>query len=62
MGTPKCGVTLQPTDGGDGSKDFEFVVSERSDSDYEKDPDTRHSGMGTRMLINGAVTRWRSAA
>jgi len=61
VGTPNRGVTLRPVGSWDGSKDFKFIISGRSDSDYAKDPDTRRSVTGTRVSVNGAPTAWRSA-
>ena len=61
VGTPNRGVTLRPVGSWNGSKDFKFIISGRSDSDYAKDPDTRRSVTGTRVSVNGAPTQWRSA-
>ena len=33
VGMPTCGVTLQPQGDWDGTKDYKFVISGRSDSD-----------------------------
>jgi hypothetical protein len=61
VATANRGVTLRPQGNWDGTRDFKFVISGRSDSDYAKDPDTRHSVTGTRVSVNGAPTMWRSA-
>ena len=60
VGTPNRGVTLRPDCSWDGTKNFKFKISGRSDTDYVKDPDTRRSVTGVRTLINGSVTHWRS--
>ena len=60
VGTPNRGVTLKPDCTWDGSKEFKFRISGRSDTDYAKDPDTRRSVTGVRTSINGSVTHWRS--
>ena len=52
------GVTLKPDCTWDGSKNFKFKISGRSDTDYAKDPDTRRSVTGVRTSINGFVTHW----
>ena len=59
--TPNRGVTLKPNCKWDGSKDFKFTITGRSDTDYAKDPDTRRSVTGVRTSVCGSVTHWRSA-
>ena len=61
VGTPNCEVTLRPQGSWDSTKDFKFVISGRSDSDYINDPNIRHAVIGTKVSVNGAVTQWRSA-
>ena len=61
MGTPTYGVTLQPQGIWDGTKDYNFVISGRSDLDYAKGPGTRTSVTGTRVSVKRAPTQWRSA-
>ena len=61
VGTSNCGITLRPQGKWDDTKAYEFVISGRSDSDYAKDPDTRHLVTVTRVSVNGAPTQWRSA-
>ena len=61
VGTPNRGVTLRPEGSWDGTKDYKFIISGRSDSDYVKDPDTRKLVSGTRVSVNGAPTQWRRA-
>ena len=61
VGTPNRGVTLLPEGSWDGTKDYKFIISRRSDADYAKDPDTRKLVSGTRVSVNGAPTQWRSA-
>ena len=46
IGMPECGLALKPNAVWDRTKDFEFVVSGRSDSEYAKFPDTRKSVSG----------------
>ena len=58
VGTPNRGVTLKPECTWDGSKNFKFRISGRSDTDYAKDPDTRRSVTGVRTSFNGSVTHW----
>ena len=60
VGTPDRGFTLRPKDTWDGSKDFKFTVEGLSDSDYAKDPITRHSVSGTAAFLNGATVTTRS--
>ena len=55
------GWTLRPDQAWDGSKDFEFEIRGRSDTDYAKDPETRHSVTGTRVSLCGAAVGTRSA-
>ena len=59
--TPNRGVTLKPNCKWDGSKDFKFTITGRSDTDYAKDPDTRRSVTGVRTSVCGSVTHWRSS-
>ena len=60
LATPLRGHTLRPTSTWNGSKDHVFNISGRADTDYAKDPDTRRSITGTRVLLDEAVTHWRS--
>ena len=46
IGMPECGLALKPNAVLDRTKDFEFVVSGRLDSDDAKCPDTRKSVSG----------------
>ena len=57
---PNRGLVLAPTDRWNGSDDFEFVVSGRSDSDYAKCLDTRRSVSGHRVLLNGSPVSFKS--
>ena len=59
-GTPNHGVTLRPQGNWDGTKNYKFVISGRSDLDCAKDPDTRRSVTGTRVSVTEALTQWRS--
>ena len=56
MDTPTCGVQLRPQGYWGGIKDYKFVISRRSDSDYAKNPDMRKFVTGTRVSVNGAAT------
>lgn len=57
---PERGLVLAPTETWDGSSDFEFTVSGRSDSDYTKCLDTRRSVSGERVLLNGSPVSSKS--
>ena len=59
--TPDRGLVLRPDAKWDGSKDFKFRISGRSDSDYAGCPETRRSVTGTRVSLNGAPVSWRSS-
>ena len=52
--TSNKGVKLNPNANWDGTKNFEFTISGRSDSDYAKDPVTRRSITGYAAYLNGA--------
>ena len=56
VGTPNRGVTLRPEGSWDGTNDYKFIISGRSNSDYAKDPDTRKLVSGTMVSVNGAPT------
>ncbi len=43
-----------------GSKDYEFIISGGSDSDYAKDTQTRKSTSGFRVLLEGASVMFKS--
>ena len=58
--TKEQGLTLWPNGVWDGSRDYKFIISGRSDSDYATDPETRKSVTGTRVSVNGAPVSWRS--
>ena len=58
---PNKGLILKPNATWDGSLDFEFEVTGRSDSNYATDPETRRSVSGTRVSLNGAPVSWRSS-
>ena len=59
--TPNHGLTLKPEGTWNGSKDYKFIVSGRSDSAYAKCPVTRQSVSGFRVLLNGALIVFESA-
>ena len=58
---PNRGWTLRPNKVWDGSKNFEFEIGGRSDTDHAKDPVTRRSVAGVRVSLNGAPVNARSA-
>ena len=61
VSTPDRGLTLKPNCSWDGiDRDFEFIVSGMSDSDYNCDPETRHSISGTATFLCGAVVSMKS--
>ena len=61
VGTPERGLLLKPDAVWDGTKDFEFVIMGRSDSDHAKCPDTRKSVSGYTVFLCGAPYKFRSA-
>jgi len=60
VGTPDHGLLLKPYGRWNGSKDFPFVISGRSDSDHAKCPDTRKSVTGYTAFLCGAPFKCRS--
>jgi hypothetical protein len=52
--TSDRGMVLNPTRKWDGNKEHEFIISDRSDSDYAKDTQTQKSISGYRVLLEGA--------
>ena len=61
VSTPQRGLTLKPDCVWDGTdREFQFVVSGMSDSDYNCDPETRHSISGTSTFLCGAVVSMKS--
>ena len=52
---------MRPNAVWDGSKDFEFEIGGRSDTDHAKDPVTRRSVSGGRVSLNGTAVNARSA-
>ena len=61
MDMPKHGLTLKPKGRWDGSKNYHFVISGKSDSDYAKCPKTRKSVTGIRVFLYGALVIFKSA-
>ena len=61
VATPKRGLLLKPERTWDGSPDFEFVITGRSDSDYAKDTDTRKSVSGSAVFLEGSPVVMRSS-
>ena len=59
-GTPNRGLLLKPNAKWDGSPNFVFEVSGRSDSDYAKDPERRRSVSGYSTLLCGAPVTMKS--
>ena len=60
INTPNRGLLLKPDKKWDGTKNFEFEILGRSDSDHGKCPDTRRSVSGYSVFLNGAPFRIRS--
>jgi hypothetical protein len=58
--TKDRGLVLNPTRKWDGSKDHEFIISRRSDSNYAKDTQTRKSISGYRVLLECAPVMFDS--
>ena len=59
--TKHKGLTLRPFGNWDGKdRNFEFVVSGMSDSDYAKDTQTRRSVNGWITMLNGSVISCKS--
>jgi hypothetical protein len=54
------GLTLKPERTWNGSRDFEFIVSGESDSDFAKNPDDRRSINGWTTFLEGAPVSARS--
>ncbi len=54
------GLVLNPMQKWDESKDHEFIISRRSDSNYAKDTQTRKSIFGYRVLLEGAPVMFKS--
>ncbi len=57
--TEERGLTLNPTQKWDGSKNHEFVISVRSDSDYAKDTQTQKSISGYVVYLEGAPVMFK---
>ena len=58
--TPNRGLTLKPEGEWDGSKDYLFLISGKSNSDYAKCPTTRKSITGYRVFLNRAPVMFKS--
>lgn len=54
VSTKNRGLMLKPNKRWDGSRDFEFEITGKSDSDFAKCPETRRSVSGWTALLNGA--------
>ena len=59
--TPKHGLMLKPKGRWDGSKNYHFAFSGKSDSDYAKCCKTRKSVTGFRVFLNGSLVKFMSA-
>ena len=59
--TKERGLVLNPTRSWDGTKDHEFIISGRSNSDYAKDTQMRKSISGYRVLLEGAPVMMKSS-
>jgi hypothetical protein len=55
------GLVLNPTRKRNGSKEHEFIISGRSDSDYAKDTQMQKSISGVRVLLEGAPVMFKSS-
>jgi hypothetical protein len=53
VATSKRGRKIEPNASWNGSKDFEFVISGMSDSNFNQCPDTRKSVSGNTTIVNG---------
>jgi hypothetical protein len=53
VATSKRGRKIEPNTRWNGSKDFEFVISGMSDSNFNQCPDTRKSVSGNTTIVNG---------
>ena len=60
VATPERGLVLKPDAVWDGTKDFVFTITGRSDSDFAKCPETRKSVTGYTAFLNGAPFKMRS--
>jgi hypothetical protein len=61
MGTSNQGLVIRPSRLWNGSKDFEFVIHRRSDSNYAADVDDRRSVTGCRTFLENSPVCHRSA-
>lgn len=59
--TPERGLTIEPNGKWDGSRQYQFVISGKSDSDYAKCPTTRKSISGFRVFLDDAPVIFKSA-
>lgn len=59
--TNERGLTLNPTQKWDDSKNHEFVISGKSDSDYAKDMQTRKSISRYVVYLEGAPIMFKSS-
>ena len=61
MGTSNRGLVIRPSRLWNGSKDFEFIIHGRSDSNYAADVDDRCSVTGCRTFLENSPVCHRSA-
>ncbi len=59
--TSDRGLVLNPTIKWDGNKEYKFIISGWSNSDYAKDTQTRKSISGYRVLLEGAPVMFKSS-
>ena len=60
MATMNRGLVLAPDTVWDGSREFQFWIGARSDSDYLANTDDRRSVLGGRVFVNEAPATFRS--
>jgi hypothetical protein len=60
ISTAGRGRKIEPLQQWDGSTEFEFVVSSKSDSTYNQCPETRRSVSGNTMKVNGVLVITKS--
>ena len=58
---PNRGLLLAPRRRWNGEKDFEFIISGKSDSDYAKEPEDRRSISGSVIYLEQAPVMFKSA-
>ena len=59
--TVEQGLVLEPNRKWDGSQNHKFVISERSDLDYAKEPKDRRSVLGHVVYLEGVPAMFKSS-